>query len=498
MQLQRASGILLHPTSLPSRYGIGDLGANAQHFIDFLAETGQRLWQVLPLNPIGFGNSPYLAYSAFASNHYLLDPDRLVESGLLARTDGVEVPEFPSDRVDYDRAIACKVDLLRRAFGAFKREGGEQLAEYREFNKANRYWLDDYALFMALKGAKNESCWYQWESELVRRDPEALDAWRDRLSEEIAWHKFLQFEVSRQWGALKQYANDRGIQILGDIPIYVAHDSAEVWAYQEFFALDRATYQPALMAGVPPDYFSETGQLWGNPVYNWDKVAASGYEWWVQRFKSALDRVDLVRIDHFRGFEAFWAIPAGETTAINGEWRPGSGAHFFEVLGERLGKLPIVAEDLGLITDEVIQLRDRFEFPGMKILQFAFDSGPDNPYLPANYHNPNCIVYTGTHDNDTTVGWFEQLSPEAKEEVGRYLGGIGTDGIHWSLIRYAMHSPANVAIVPLQDVLGLGPQCRMNCPGTQEGNWLWRYTPEQITQTERDRLGQITRDSGRA
>jgi 4-alpha-glucanotransferase len=350
---------------------------------------------------------------------------------------------------------------------------------------------------MALKGAKEGASWHTWEPELAKRDPAALAEWRDRLSNEIFHIKFLQFIFFQQWGALKQYANLRGIEIIGDIPIYVAHDSADVWANPENFALDEETLEASQMAGVPPDYFSATGQLWGNPVYNWEHLQQTGFKWWIQRFEAMLDYVDLIRIDHFRGFEAYWAVNRGETTAMNGEWVKAPGAEFFEVLRQKLGKLPILAEDLGVITPEVEALRDRFEFPGMKVLQFAFGSDPGNGFLPFNYPR-NAVVYTGTHDNDTTVGWYYQLSEHEKHNLHTYLGGISPDGVQWDLIRLALSSVANLAILPLQDLLGLGGDARMNTPGKAEGNWGWRYRPEMISDEVRDRLRTLTHTFGRA
>jgi 4-alpha-glucanotransferase len=497
MHLERASGILLHPTSFPSRYGIGDLGAEAYRFVDFLAESRQQMWQVLPLGPTGYGNSPYLSYSALAGNPMLISPDRLREAELLTDKDLANLPEFPVERVDYDLVEQTKMPLLRKAFENFK-ASFSQVQGYDQFCDRHSYWIDDYGLFMALKDTYGGKPWNQWDWATAKRDPEALENWRRRLGDEIFFHKYLQFEFFRQWRSLKEYANERGIGIFGDIPIYVAHDSMSVWAHQDIFCLDEETGEPAIMAGVPPDYFSETGQLWGNPVFDWEQVQQNGFEWWLQRFQGTLDYVDIIRIDHFRGFEAFWAVEKGETDARNGWWVQAPGDTFFRILDEKLGQLPIVAEDLGIITPQVEALRDRFGFPGMKILHFAFDSGADNPYLPFNYDNRNCLVYTGTHDNDTTVGWFEKRSPQEKERVVEYLGCICPEGIHWSLIRLALGSVANQAIVPLQDVLGLGSEARMNTPSLAEGSWSWRYRPEALTPELRDHLKNLTEMYGRA
>ncbi len=475
----RASGILLHPTSFPSRFGIGDLGQEAYNFIDFLEYSHQKVWQILPLGPTGYGNSPYLSYSALAGNPLLISPEKLVEEELLSEDDFNNLPEFDLDFIDYDLVIRHKMPLLNKASENFKLNATkEQKEAFQKFCTNHTYWLDDYALFMALKESQNGLSWFQWDQGIAFREPEALEVWKNHLAEEILYHKFVQFEFFRQWRELKKYANAKGIKLFGDIPIYVAHDSVDVWAHRDIFCLDQETGEAALMAGVPPDYFSETGQLWGNPVYNWEKLEKTNFAWWVQRLQGMLEYVDLMRIDHFRGFEAYWAVPEGETTAINGEWLNAPGITLFKVIGEKLGKLPIIAEDLGVITQEVEELRDMYDFPGMKVLHFAFDSDRANPFLPFNYTNRNCVVYTGTHDNDTTVGWFDKRNDEEKARVSDYLGCICEDGIHWCMIRLALSSVANLAIFPFQDALGLGTECRMNTPGTATGNWQWRYRPE--------------------
>ena len=494
----RTSGILLHPTSIPGRFGVGDLGSEARRFIDFLAHSNQQLWQVLPLGPTGFGNSPYMCYSAMAGNPLLISPELLRDEGLLSDSDFAGLPEFPAERVSFDAAIAAKTQLLQTACENFKvRATPEQKQEFQQFCESKAYWLDDYALFMAVKQDQQGASWHTWDEDLAKRQPEALDRARRRLPAEIFYQKYLQFVFFNQWSKLKQYANKLGIQIIGDIPIYVAHDSADVWANPENFCLDEETGEPALMAGVPPDYFSATGQLWGNPVYNWEHLEKSGFHWWIQRFRAMLDYVDLIRIDHFRGFEAFWAVEQGETTAINGEWVKAPGDEFFEVLRQKLGTLPILAEDLGVITPEVEALRDKFEFPGMKILQFAFGSDPGNPFLPFNYPR-NCLVYTGTHDNDTSVGWFEKASDYEKQNLLDYLGCVSHHGIHWDLIRLALSSIANQAVIPMQDLLGLGSFARMNFPSVAEGNWEWRYTADALTPDLADRLKRLTTLCGRA
>ncbi|MBD2664937.1 4-alpha-glucanotransferase [Richelia sinica FACHB-800] len=498
MPFPRSSGILLHPSSFPSRFGIGDLGLEAYGFIDFLKDSFQQYWQVLPLGPTGYGNSPYMCYSAMAGNHLLISPEKLVDEGLLTPEDFDNLQTFPTHQVDFEAVIPVKVNLLKKAADNFQKQATvSQKEAFTEFCTSKAYWLDNYALFMALKDAQDGASWHNWEPELAKREPEALIHAQKQLSNEIFYYKFLQYEFFRQWSELKSYANRRGIEIIGDIPIYVAHDSADVWANPEIFALDEETGAAALMAGVPPDYFSATGQLWGNPVYQWEELEKQDFHWWVQRFAAMLDYVDIIRIDHFRGFEAFWAVPQGEETAVNGEWIEAPGVALFTAIKEQLGKLPVLAEDLGIITPEVEALRDQFEFPGMKVLQFAFGSDPGNPFLPFNYVR-NAVVYTGTHDNDTTIGWYEKAGEWEKRNLDLYLGGISADGVHWDLIRLALSSIANQAILPLQDVLGLGTEARMNFPGTAEGNWQWRYQADMLKAELSDRLKHLTLLYGRA
>jgi 4-alpha-glucanotransferase len=496
---RRASGILLHPTSFPSRFGIGDLGEEAYRFIDFLADSYQQVWQILPLGPTGYGNSPYLCYSALAGNPLLISPEKLQEEELLEEEDLANLPQFPADEVDFDSVKQTKFRLLKKASENFPNQASEEeKAEFEEFCQLHAHWLEDYALFMAIKEAQNDASWNSWEEDIAKREPEAMANWRNRLQEPIFYHKFLQFQFFRQWVALKKYANEKKIRIFGDIPIYVAQDSVDVWANPEIFRLDEETGEPTLMAGVPPDYFSATGQLWGNPVYDWEILAERKFDWWIGRVKGLLEYVDIIRIDHFRGFQAFWAVEQGEETAINGEWIEAPGEEFFQLLQQELGDLPIVAEDLGIITPEVEALRDKFGFPGMKVLHFAFDSDRANPFLPFNYTNRNCIVYTGTHDNDTTVGWFEGRSTEEKARLVDYLGCICPEGVHWSLIRLALSSVANQAVFPLQDILGLGSQARMNTPSQADGNWGWRYRSEVLTPELGERLKHLTWLYGRA
>ncbi|PSB22964.1 4-alpha-glucanotransferase [filamentous cyanobacterium CCP2] len=496
MLFPRSSGILLHPTSFPSRFGIGDLGSEAYRFVDFLVASGQRVWQILPLGPTGYGDSPYQCFSANAGNPLLISPDRLQNEGLLTDADLSDTPEFPLP-VDYGWVIHTKIPLLRKACDTFQAQASSELRNaFEEFCQSKADWLEDYALFRAIKDAHNGVSWHEWDQPIARREPEALEQWRQKLADEVFYHKFFQFEFFRQWTDLKAYANEKGIEILGDLPIYLAHDSAEVWAHPELFCLDEETGLPSLMAGVPPDYFSATGQLWGNPIYNWDYIQENDFKWWIHRFQGLFERVDLVRIDHFRGFEAYWAVPLGEETAVNGEWKLAPGKELFTRMREELGKLPIIAEDLGLITPEVEALRDEFEFPGMKVLHFAFDSEPDNPYLPFNYVH-NSVVYTGTHDNDTTVGWFNKRSPEEQERVRRYFSCFGNEGIHWDMIRMAFGTIANQAIVPLQDILGLDTEARMNEPSRPTGNWGWRYHPDALTDEVAARLRDMAALYGR-
>ncbi|ABG50626.1 4-alpha-glucanotransferase [Trichodesmium erythraeum IMS101] len=498
MLLSRSSGILLHPTSFPSPFGIGDLGQEAYNFVNFLKNSGQKIWQVLPLGPTGFGNSPYQAYSAMAGNPLLISPDKLKDEGWLSEEDFSNIPEFPRDKVDFDSVAQVKSSLLKTAYQNFQKYASEEKKEtFNQFSNSKAFWLDDYAFYMALKEAHEGASWHTWDQDIAHRQPQALAEWQQRLADKIQYHKFLQYLFFQQWDQLKSYANQQGIKIFGDVPIYVAHDSADVWSHPEIFSLDSQTSEPSLMAGVPPDYFSETGQLWGNPVYQWDKLEQEDFFWWVQRIQSMLDIVDLIRIDHFLGLVSYWAVPQGETTAKNGTWITAPGRAFFKTIKEKLGKLPVIAEDLGVITTEVEQLRDQFEFPGMKILHFAFDSGSDNLYLPCNYNSANWVVYTGTHDNNTTVGWFNKRSPQEQERVYRFVGNSWGHGIHWDLIRLAMSSVAYMAIFPLQDILGLGEEAIMNQPGVPDGNWSWRYRSEMLTSDISDRLKEVTDIYGR-
>jgi len=503
---QRASGILLHPTSLPGPYGIGELGPEATAFLDFLADTGQGVWQVLPLGPTGYGDSPYQCFSAFAGNPLLVSLDRLRDDGLLTTADLGGRPEFPEELVDFGRVIQFKLPLLARAFAAFDRKAGSERREaFEAFVAGHAAWIHDFGLFMALKRANGGAAWSTWDRALVNREPLALERARHDLAREIREVEFEQWLFFEQWADVRRQARERAIRIMGDIPIFVAHDSADVWAHPEIFHL-AADGRPSFQAGVPPDYFSSTGQLWGNPLYRWKALARSGYAWWIDRFRAVLALVDLVRLDHFRGFEGYWEVAGDAETAIEGRWVKGPGARFFEALRAALGELPIVAEDLGVITPEVKALRDRFGFPGMAILQFAFGTDAQaNDFLPHNYPR-NKFVYTGTHDNDTVVGWWsagvgdttrtaEQVEKEHERALA-YCGGDGTE-IHWDFIRTLFVSVADTVVVPLQDVLGAGTSARMNLPGRPHGNWGWRFTPSALTPRIRRRLRGITEGSGR-
>jgi len=502
--LSRASGILLHVSSLPGRFGIGDLGAEAYRFVDFLAEHRQHFWQVLPLGPTKSenGHSPYDALSAFAGNPLFISLEALVQNGLLPSVTLEEIVFLAEGEVNYAEASTRKVALLRSVSEQFATTAPKEWqTAFAEFCARQQLWLEDYSLFMALRDAFHEVAWTSWEPDLVHRDRAALRQWRAKLAAEILFHRHLQFFFSVQWRKLKMYANQRGVRIIGDLPIYVGLDSAEVWSHPQLFQLDTQTGLPRFVSGVPPDAFSETGQRWGNPLYRWhdeqNRPVKAVYSWWVQRFRSTLELVDLVRIDHFRGFEAYWAIPADEPTAINGQWLKGPGARLFARIQKELGELPVIAEDLGVITPAVDALRLQFGFPGMKVLQFAFGGDAQNPHLPYNYTDPQCVVYTGTHDNDTLRGWLHSVTPEYRAEILRYLGRADETDIHWHLIRLALSSVAKLAIIPLQDILGLSSESRMNTPAQLQGNWCWRYLPGALQPELGTRLAELTYIYGR-
>ncbi len=479
-RLPRASGILLHPTSLPGQWGVGDLGPAAYEFVDFLVAARQHFWQVLPLGPVGLGNSPYQSPSAFAGNPLLISPELLLKQGLLSADvlyaeDGVPLRAFPAATVDFPAATAWKQHLLETAFACYNQHPDPTLqAAFAAFRAEHAAWLDDYACFMAIREHLGGATLSEWDPAIRTRNPAKLQQLRQELAPRITFYAFTQFLFFQQWFALKQYANANGVEIIGDAPIFVAYDSADVWANPDIFFLDEHGL-PSVVAGVPPDYFSADGQLWGNPLYNWEQLASQDYAWWVARMRHNLKLVDVLRLDHFRGFEAYWEIPANAKTAREGVWQLGPGAAFFETLARELGDLPIIAEDLGLITPEVRALRDQFHLPGMLILQFAFGDDARNPYLPHNY-SANNVVYTGTHDNNTTVGWFAELDEPARERIRAYLGHAASD-IAWDLLRVGYASTADVVIAPLQDVLRLDSDARQNTPGTiGDQNWTWRYT----------------------
>lgn len=486
---------MLHPTSLPGVYGIGELGDDAYRFVDWLMRAKQAIWQVLPLGPTGFADSPYAAFSAFAGNPLLISLQRLFDEGLLVGEDFADYPPLPSDRVDYGAVIPAKMAVLRRAFERWKAHASSaQQYQLQAFRAEQGYWLEDFALFMALKETYGGRAWTEWEHDLVTRQPDALRRAYQQLADEVQYHVFLQYLFVTQWLHLKRHANERGIRIMGDMPIFVAHDSADVWAHPEMFYLD-ARGNPTSVAGVPPDYFSPTGQRWGNPVYRWNIMKRDGYRWWIERFRRTLRLVDIVRVDHFRGFAAYWRVPASEPTAVKGNWVKTPGKELFQTLQRELGNLPVVAEDLGTITPDVVKLRQSLGFPGMRVLQFAFDGDPDNLYLPYNYE-PDTVVYTGTHDNDTLVGWFAGLREEEKRRVTDYIGREDIS-VHWEIIRMAYASVARIAIIPLQDWLGLGSEARMNQPGREEGNWQWRFRWEQLSDALADSIAKLCSIYGR-
>jgi 4-alpha-glucanotransferase len=493
--MQRVSGILLHPTSLPGKYGIGEFNEHAYAFVDMLADAGQKLWQVLPLGPTGFGDSPYQCFSAFAGNPLLISFDRLVQENALAADDLKDAPAFDDHKVEYGDVIDFKYDILHKSFVHFTQYGSaEQHSAFDAFCTKHAGWLDDFALFMALKDAHAGAVWNTWEDDIARRAPTAMSRARTRLANEIQKQKYFQFQFFNQWHALKRYANDKGIKIMGDIPIFVAYDSADVWSHRDLFYLDQRG-NPTSIAGVPPDYFSPTGQRWGNPLYRWDVMAKGGYAWWIERCRSTFDLFDFIRVDHFRGFEAYWEVPATEPTAMNGQWVKGPNKALFDAIKNALGDLPIIAEDLGVITPEVEALRDGLGFPGMRVLQFAFVADTASNFLPHNYVR-NTVAYAGTHDNDTTAGWFEKLDPEPRKQVLEYTGTAGHE-IHWDLIRLLMMSVADTIVATLQDVMGLGSEARMNYPGRAGGNWDWRFTPDMLTDDTKARLKQMTVTYGR-
>jgi len=496
MLSNRSSGILLHPTSLPGPFGSGDLGSASFQFVDWLSKAGQTLWQMLPLGEVGSGNSPYMSNSAFAGSLLFIDLEELGRQGWLTSAELEPLAAFKSERVEYGLVKAYRLERLRIAAGRFFAHADKKSrASYETFCKQAAVWLDDYALFMTIAEQQQWQEWSAWPQSLASRDPQSLALFEKQNAQAISFWKFCQWSFARQWFALKKYANERGVRIVGDVPIFVAYQSADVWAHQEIFELD-STGRPVVVAGVPPDYFSETGQLWGNPLYRWEVHEQSGYAWWLARMEHALTHFDLVRVDHFRGFVKYWAVPASASTAIEGQWKPGPGEKLFQACKQTLGKLPIIAEDLGLITPDVIELRDRFDLPGMRILQFAFGEDESNYFLPHHYI-ANCVAYTGTHDNDTSIGWWHAAREHEKNFARRYLNFDGNE-INWQMISILSASAANTVIYPLQDIIGLGSEHRMNTPGTAEGNWAWRFSWDIIQTWQTDKLAELTLRHNRA
>ncbi len=495
MDFPRASGILLHPTSLPGRFGIGDLGTEAYKFVDFLAQAGQTYWQILPLTLTGYGDSPYSSCSAFAGNTLLISPERLVDDGLLNRIHIEQKPDFPADHVDFGWVYEWKSQILPAAFEKFRSSENHDLSgEFEAFSRENAWWLDDFALYRAIKSAQYQKPWFEWDVSLKLRHEEALESARKDQAAAIDAEKFYQFLFFRQWFALRKYANENGIKIIGDVPIFVALDSVDVWCNQSKFKLDEKG-SPKVVSGVPPDYFSSTGQRWGNPIYDWDAMREDGFGWWIARLKFALAMVDIVRIDHFIGFARMWEVPASDKTAENGEWVEVPGGEVFSALNNALGELPFIAEDLGAMTPEVENLRDSFGIPGMKILQYAFGGDPRDAYLPHNYVH-HCVAYTGTHDNETAAGWYKSAAKKQHAFCRKYLNSNGR-AMHWDMIRAILSSVADTAIMPMQDILGLGNEARMNVPGSGGPNWQWRLKDGEISDEISEKLRDITVIYGR-
>lgn len=489
----RSSGILLHPTSLPGKYGIGTLGKEAYKFIDFLVSSNQKLWQIFPLGPTGYGDSPYQCFSSFAGNPYLIDFDLLIENNLLTIED-LENINFGNNEeyIDYGAIYNNKYPLLKKAYDNFKNNYNESLKEpFSNFKNENISWLEDFAMYISIKNHFNGLPWNEWPEDIKGRSTEAINHYKNIVAEEIEYQKFIQYLFFTQWNNVKKYANEKGIKIIGDIPIFVAADSADTWANPEIFLFDDEL-KPEKVAGVPPDYFSATGQLWGNPLYDWNKLKETNYKWWVERVKSNLSTCDIIRIDHFRGFDEYWAVPFGDKTAENGQWEKGPGIDLFNAIKNELGELPIIAEDLGTMTQGVIDLRENTGFPGMKILGFAFDSGEENDYLPHTY-TENCVVYTGTHDNDTIMGWFNKANNNDKEFAKNYLNCRINEEFNWDAIRGAWSSVANIALAPIQDFLGLGSESRINTPGVASGNWQWRLKENVLDENLANKIAFFTK-----
>ncbi|TWU37007.1 4-alpha-glucanotransferase [Novipirellula artificiosorum] len=498
MRFPRSSGVLCHITCLPNEFGIGDLGDSSFRFVDFLHQAGQGIWQILPLSPPAHGNSPYSAYSAFAGNPLLISPRSLVETGLLNESDIAETPPTPTNpsRVDFDSVAAYRQPLLNKAFTNFLRDGHSELkSSFRSFVTNSAWWLDDFARYESLMRHFNLCDWTRWPRELAQRSEEAIREWDDKLANQIEFSKFQQFVFDVQWMRVKDYANQRGIRTYGDMPIFVAHESADVWANQDLFCLD-GSGKPTLIAGVPPDYFSKTGQLWGNPQYRWDVIEATDYAWWTARFGQALHQFDLLRIDHFRGFESYWEVPAGSRTAVAGKWQQGPKEKPFMAARKKLGELPLIAEDLGMITEAVHRLRDRLGFPGMRVLQFGFEQKDDAYHRPSHYPEGS-VAYTGTHDNDTVMGWYKDhlRDPDKRELLAEII--TSDQEIHFQLVAAVLNSRSDTAVIPVQDLLGLGSEARMNQPGKAKGSWGWRLQSGAITNELAERLAAMTHSADR-
>jgi 4-alpha-glucanotransferase len=495
MRFPRSCGTLVHPTSFPGKYGIGDFGNEARVFLDFLEETGQSIWQILPLTPTGYGNSPYASYSAFAGNSYLIAPDILVEKGLLTKEE-VKERELPSgSEVDYEHAFKNKDKLFKIASKRFyENQTDQQKKDVKKFKKENQHWIEDFALFMACGSDRNMQPWNTWEKGLAQRTDGALKNARKKYKIDIEYYIWLQYEFYTQWMDLKKYANEKKIRVIGDIPIFVDHNSADVWANPKYFEVDEKGNR-VLVAGVPPDYFSKTGQLWGNPLYKWKVLEKESFSWWVKRFEHMFSICDAIRVDHFRGFDAYWEVKASEKTAEKGRWVKGPGEKLFDTILEECGELPILAEDLGFVTEGVEKLRDKYNFPGMKIVQFAFDSDSTNSFLPHNY-SQNCVVYSGTHDNDTSLGWYNAAPEVEKHRARVYTRSNGAE-INWEFIRLGMYSVADQAIFPLQDFMGLNEDHRINIPGTSSGNWLWRYDDEMLKKIDSEKIKDLATSTNR-
>ena len=499
--MKRASGILLPVFSLPSEYGIGCFSKEAYEFVDMLKKAGQSYWQILPLGPTGYGDSPYQSFSTYAGNPYFIDLETLVKEGLLTEAECAEY-DFgdQADSIDYEKIYKSRFKVLKKAYERFRdrmRDGHQEKAEYERFVSENAFWLDDYSLYMAVKDKNDGVSWNEWDAPLKNRDREALAAAGEELAEEISFYKFQQYEFDRQWKKLHAYANEQGVKIIGDIPIYVAFDSADTWAAPQMFQFDENN-EPTGVAGCPPDAFSATGQLWGNPLYDWEYHKNTGYEWWIRRIEHCLKLYDVVRIDHFRGFDEYYSIPYGETTAINGKWMPGPGMDLFRAIEEKLGRPEIIAEDLGFLTPSVLQLLKDSGFPGMKVLQFAFDARESSNYLPHTYPT-NCVDYTGTHDNDTTRGWYHAVGKYARDFAKEYMckPRMDEDTLAGDFICLAMGSVADLCVIPMQDYLGLGSEARINIPSTLGGNWVWRMKEGQFDEETAEEILRVTRLYGR-